>query len=121
MSTNNAVGLSGDDLREIDCPQCGSRSRHELARRSDGLTVVRCDGCALAYLNPRPSDDALLSLYEHKVGFQGFLWDINSFDQEGVQLGKVLANQFLDLYQKVNKGEKIPASDNLGAMLNEMP
>ena len=24
---------------------------------------------------------ALLSLYEHKVGFQGFLWDINSFDQ----------------------------------------
>ena len=64
---------------------------------------------------------ALLSLYEHKVGFQGFLWDINSFDQEGVQLGKVLANQFLDLYQKVNKGEKIPATDNLSAMLNEMP
>jgi len=64
---------------------------------------------------------ALLSLYEHKVAFQGFLWDINSFDQEGVQLGKVLANQFLDLYQKVNKGDKIPATDNLGAMLNEMP
>lgn len=55
------------------------------------------------------------------MGFQGFLWDINSFDQEGVQLGKVLANQFLDLYQKLNKGEKIPPANNLGAMLNEMP
>jgi len=38
---------------------------------------------------------ALLAYYEHKVAFQGFLWNINSFDQEGVQLGKVLANKFL--------------------------
>jgi glucose-6-phosphate isomerase len=50
---------------------------------------------------------ALFALYEHKVAFQGFLWDINSFDQEGVQLGKVLANQFLDLYKKINAGEKV--------------
>lgn len=41
----------------------------------------------------------LLSYYENKIAFQGFIWDINSFDQEGVQLGKVLANQFLDLFQ----------------------
>jgi glucose-6-phosphate isomerase len=27
--------------------------------------------------------------------FQGFLWNINSFDQEGVQLGKILAKQIL--------------------------
>lgn len=38
---------------------------------------------------------ALLALYEHKVAFQGFIWNINSFDQEGVQLGKVLANKML--------------------------
>jgi glucose-6-phosphate isomerase len=38
---------------------------------------------------------ALLALYEAKIVFQGFAWDINSFDQEGVQLGKVLATQFL--------------------------
>ena len=38
---------------------------------------------------------ALLAYYEHKVAFQGFIWNINSFDQEGVQLGKVLANQFI--------------------------
>jgi len=39
---------------------------------------------------------ALLAIYEAKIAFQGFVWNINSFDQEGVQLGKVLANQILD-------------------------
>lgn len=43
---------------------------------------------------------ALLSYYENKIAFEGFIWGINSFDQEGVQLGKVLANQFLDLFAK---------------------
>lgn len=43
---------------------------------------------------------ALLSYYEHKVAYQGFIWNINSFDQEGVQLGKVLANQMIDLFAK---------------------
>jgi len=64
---------------------------------------------------------ALLALYEHKVAFQGFLWDINSFDQEGVQLGKILATQFLDIYKKVNAGEEVKPEDNLTAMLCEMP
>lgn len=38
---------------------------------------------------------ALLALYEAKIVFQGFAWNINSFDQEGVQLGKSLATQLL--------------------------
>ncbi|MBA3958738.1 MAG: glucose-6-phosphate isomerase [Parachlamydiaceae bacterium] len=38
---------------------------------------------------------ALLAFYEHKVAFQGFIWNINSFDQEGVQLGKVLATKII--------------------------
>ena len=41
---------------------------------------------------------ALLAHFENKVMFQGFLWNINSFDQEGVQLGKTLA-------KKIEKGE----------------
>ena len=36
---------------------------------------------------------ALLSHFENKVMFQGFVWNVNSFDQEGVQLGKVLAKR----------------------------
>ncbi len=38
---------------------------------------------------------ALLAHFENKVMFQGFLWNINSFDQEGVQLGKVLTKNIL--------------------------
>jgi glucose-6-phosphate isomerase len=45
---------------------------------------------------------ALLAFYEHKVAFQGFLWNINSFDQEGVQLGKVLAKKVLKGFEKPN-------------------
>lgn len=36
---------------------------------------------------------ALIALFEHKVFVQGAIWNINSFDQWGVQLGKRLANQ----------------------------
>jgi glucose-6-phosphate isomerase len=35
----------------------------------------------------------LIALYEHKVFVQGTIWNINSFDQWGVELGKVLANR----------------------------
>jgi glucose-6-phosphate isomerase len=35
----------------------------------------------------------LLALYEHRTAVQGFIWDINSFDQWGVELGKVLAKK----------------------------
>ena len=45
-------------------------------------------------LNPA-SLGALLSHFENKVMFQGFVWNLNSFDQEGVQLGKVLAKRVL--------------------------
>ena len=37
----------------------------------------------------------LLAHFENKVMFQGFVWNVNSFDQEGVQLGKVLAKRVL--------------------------
>jgi glucose-6-phosphate isomerase len=38
---------------------------------------------------------SLLAHFENKVMFQGFVWNINSFDQEGVQLGKVLTKRVL--------------------------
>ncbi len=38
---------------------------------------------------------ALLAHFENKVMFQGLLWNVNSFDQEGVQLGKVLTGKVL--------------------------
>lgn len=45
---------------------------------------------------------ALLASYEAKIVFQGFMWNINSFDQEGVQLGKILAARFLDAMNELS-------------------
>ncbi|MFT4925947.1 MAG: glucose-6-phosphate isomerase [Phenylobacterium sp.] len=44
---------------------------------------------------------ALLALYEHKVAVQGMLWNINSFDQWGVELGKQLSKP---IHQSVEQG-----------------
>jgi glucose-6-phosphate isomerase len=49
---------------------------------------------------------ALIALYEHKVFVQGVLWDINSFDQWGVELGKVLARNI----EAELTGEPCPAA-----------
>ncbi|WP_339914608.1 glucose-6-phosphate isomerase [uncultured Brevundimonas sp.] len=48
----------------------------------------------LARLTPETLG-ALLALYEHKTFVEGVIWDINSFDQWGVELGKVLATAIL--------------------------
>ena len=53
-------------------------------------------------LDPRALG-ALLAHYENKVMFQGFLWNINSFDQEGVQLGKVLTRQVLSENDNIDR------------------
>ena len=45
---------------------------------------------------------ALFAHFENKVMFQGFLWNINSYDQEGVQLGKDLAKAALDMQKTDN-------------------
>ncbi len=43
---------------------------------------------------------ALIALYEHKIFVQGVIWQINSFDQWGVELGKVLAKEILPNIKK---------------------
>jgi len=49
---------------------------------------------------------ALLALYEHKIAFQGFIWGINSFDQEGVQLGKKLASKIMQVFIDRNSNKE---------------
>ena len=48
----------------------------------------------LTRLDPK-TFGALVALYEHKVFVQGIIWNINSFDQWGVELGKQLASRIL--------------------------
>ncbi|MCX8008138.1 MAG: glucose-6-phosphate isomerase [Patescibacteria group bacterium] len=54
----------------------------------------------------------LIALYEHKVFTQGALWDINSFDQFGVELGKVMAKQILEHVKDPTKTPSYDQSTN---------
>lgn len=48
----------------------------------------------------------LLAIYEHRVAVEGFIFDCNSFDQWGVELGKVLAKESRTVFASVNDGSK---------------
>jgi glucose-6-phosphate isomerase len=55
---------------------------------------------------------ALLAYFENKVMFQGFLWNLNSFDQPGVQLGKLLTDEVLK-----PEGPKDPVLKSIKALI----
>lgn len=63
---------------------------HKVVAGGHATTTI-----VLPQLNPF-SLGALLALYEHKVFCQGVIWDINSFDQWGVELGKRLAKPIFE-------------------------
>jgi glucose-6-phosphate isomerase len=52
---------------------------------------------------------SLIALYEHKIFVQGVIWNLNSFDQWGVELGKQLANNILG---ELNRGEAVDGHDS---------
>lgn len=60
---------------------------------------------------------SLIALYEHKIFVQGIIWNIYSFDQWGVELGKHLANQILPELQGEDTIESHDASTN--ALINQ--
>jgi glucose-6-phosphate isomerase len=51
----------------------------------------------------------LIAMYEHKIFVQGVIWNINSFDQWGVELGKQLASQIL---AELEEDDAITAHDS---------
>lgn len=65
-------------------------------------------------LDPR-SLGALIALYEHIVATQGFVWGIDSFDQWGVELGKVLATRLADPVSQALVGQEPTAATGVDA------
>jgi len=53
---------------------------------------------------------ALIALYEHKTFVEGVIWGINSFDQWGVELGKVMANRILPELEAGAVGQHDPST-----------
>jgi len=75
------AGLSGDALEKL-LPHKVFEGNHPT------------NSILFRKLDPRTLG-ALIALYEHKIFVQGIIWNINSFDQWGVELGKQLANSIL--------------------------
>ncbi len=59
---------------------------------------------------------SLIALYEHKVFVQGVIWQVNSFDQWGVELGKALGNRVLSKLS--NKDEPLTMDGSTNALIS---
>ncbi len=82
--TAESLEVRGDTAADIDLPL------HRATPGNQPSNLLMFDS-----LTPHTLG-ALLALYEHKTFVQGVVWDINSFDQWGVELGKALAQTLLD-------------------------
>jgi glucose-6-phosphate isomerase len=60
---------------------------------------------------------ALLALYEHKTFVEGTIWEINSFDQWGVELGKSLATRILG---ELEGGARLPHDPSTAALVEKL-
>ena len=77
----NKLGLSDTEIEKI-----APFKVFEGNRPTNSILVKKLDARTLGML---------VALYEHKIFVQGIIWNIYSFDQWGVELGKQLANRIL--------------------------
>jgi glucose-6-phosphate isomerase len=79
-----AWALAEGDPGDVSGSTRSPHQRYPGSRSSSLILFERLDAGTLG---------KLVALYEHKVYVQGVIWDVNSFDQWGVQLGKRLASE----------------------------
>src|SRR4051812_43924075 len=60
----NTIIWAAEDLEQISCDLCAGSESHDLYRRPDGLQVVECVSCKLAFLNPRPKPEFVFRFYD---------------------------------------------------------
>jgi glucose-6-phosphate isomerase len=101
-----AFGKTGDEVRAEGVPE--EQVAHRTFRGNHPTTTILA-----AELTPSVLGQ-LIALYEHKVFVQGAIWNIDSFDQWGVELGKVLARR---VEPAVTEGADVPGLDPSTAAL----
>jgi glucose-6-phosphate isomerase len=97
---------TGDAIDSPAAPR-GPHQRYPGNRPSSLLMFERLDPELLG---------KLVALYEHKVFVQGVIWDVNSFDQWGVQLGKTLASKLVGAVTDRGAFENTPIAGPLDAL-----
>jgi len=92
--------MQGKSLAQVKMElEANGLSSDEIARLAPHKTMkgnTPSNTIILEQLTPE-SMGALLALYEHKIFVQGVLWQVNSFDQWGVELGKQLGDKVLSV------------------------
>jgi glucose-6-phosphate isomerase len=89
-----AFGKTEEEVRAEGTPD--AVVPHRVMEGNRPTNTLLCD-----LLTPRLLG-SLIALYEHSVFVQGTVWDIDSFDQWGVELGKVLAQQIIPELTRVD-------------------
>ena len=77
------AGLNRQAGRDVGVGDAVSKQRRETAKSTPERREIT--------LTPKATLGLILAMYEHKVFTMGALWNVNSFDQWGVELGKQLA------------------------------
>jgi glucose-6-phosphate isomerase len=130
VKSQQSVYLKGEIVSNHDELMCNFFAQADALAVGKTSVELRAEGCPDSLIPHKtftgnrpslslllPSLDAyttgqLLAIYEHRIAVQGFVWGINSFDQWGVELGKVLAGK---VRAKMNEmrttGRKLVASD----------
>jgi glucose-6-phosphate isomerase len=104
-----AFGKTADQLKAEGTPE--SLVPHRTFEGNRPTNVILADRLTPAVLG------ALIALYEHSVFTQGTIWEINSFDQWGVELGKALAKRIIPELQ--SKAEpKLAHDSSTNALIN---
>lgn len=88
--------ITGDQVREL--------APHMTFPGNRPSNTIMCESLTPMTLG------AMLALYEHKIFVQGIIWNINSFDQMGVELGKTLSNQILPAIEGGNINSNVDCS-----------
>ncbi|MFH8973609.1 glucose-6-phosphate isomerase [Streptomyces sp. NPDC017890] len=101
-----AFGKSADEVRAEGVPE--EQVPHRTFRGNHPTTTVLAGELTPSVLGQ------LIALYEHKVFVQGAVWNIDSFDQWGVELGKVLAKR---VEPALTEGADVPGLDPSTAAL----
>ncbi|MFF2570774.1 glucose-6-phosphate isomerase [Streptomyces sp. NPDC058084] len=97
-----AFGKTPDEVRAEGVPE--ELVPHKTFQGNHPTTTILADALTPSVLGQ------LIALYEHKVFVQGAVWNIDSFDQWGVELGKVLAKKIEPVLTEGRGAEQLDSS-----------
>ena len=139
VKSQQSVYLKGEIVSNHDELMCNFFAQADALALGKSSRELRAEGCpdsliphkvftgnrpSLSLLLPELSAftiGQLLSLYEHRTAVQGFVWGLNSFDQWGVELGKVLASKVRGKMSEMRtSGTQVTRSDGFNHSTEKM-